>query len=149
MNIRPATSEDLEAILDMGERFIAFGPHGKYVNADRAQLRAGVAAFMQAGVILLAESDGRTVGMLACAVSPMWFAPHVLVAHELAWWVDEETRGSSAAVRLVHAFHEFAHANGAHVIAMSQLVAENGEQVGRMLRKLGYEPSEMTYVKGG
>ena len=44
---------------------------------------------------------------------------------------------------------EWAHEQGAHIVAMSQLVAENGEQVGRMLRKLGYEPSEMTYVKGG
>lgn len=148
MLIRVATADDLDTILDMGERFIAFGPHGKYVNADRAQLRAGVAAFMQAGVILLAQSDGRTVGMLACAVSPMWFAPHVLVAHELAWWVDEEARGSSAAMRLVMAYQAWAREVGAHVVTMSQLVAVNGEQVGRMLTKLGYEPSEMTYVKG-
>ena len=149
MSIRRATVDDLDAIVDMGQRFIAFGPLGKYVTADREQLRAGVAAFLQVGAWFLAEINGRTVGMLACAVAPMWFAPHILVAHELAWWVDEEARGSSAAIRLVRAYEEWAHEQGAHVVAMSQLVAENGEQVGRMLRKLGYEPSEMTYVKGG
>ena len=148
MLIRVATADDLDTILDMGERFIAFGPHGKHVNADRDQLRAGVSAFMQGGVIFLAESGGKVCGMLACAASPMWFAPHILVAHELAWWVDEEARGSSAAVRLVMAYQAWAREIGAQVIAMSQLVAVNGEQVGRMLTKLGYEPSEMTYIKG-
>ena len=149
MNIRQATEDDVEAIVDMGLRFIAFGPHGKFAAVDRDQLRAGVVGFLGHGIFFLAESGGRTVGMLACALSPMWFAPQVIVAHELAWWVDEEARGSSAAVRLIRAFHDWAHANGANVLAMSQLIAENGEQVGRMLRKLGYEPSEMTYVKGG
>jgi N-acetylglutamate synthase-like GNAT family acetyltransferase len=148
MVIRVATVDDIDTILDMGERFIAFGPHGKHVNADREQLRAGVTAFLQVGVMFLAERDGKVCGMLACAATPMWFAPHVIVAHELAWWVDEDARGSSAALRLVAAYEAWGRAIGAHVIAMSQLVAVNGEQVGRMLRKLGYEPSEMTYVKG-
>lgn len=148
MLIRVATADDIDTILDMGERFIAFGPHGKHVNADREQLRAGVSAFMQAGIFFLAESNGKVCGMLACALMPMWFAPNVLVAHELAWWVDEEARGSSAAMRLVMAYQAWAREVGAHVVTMSQLVAVNGEQVGRMLTKLGYEPSEMTYVKG-
>jgi hypothetical protein len=52
-------------------------------------------------------------------------------------------------MRLVMAYQAWAREVGAHVVTMSQLVAVNGEQVGRMLRKLGYEPSEMTYVKGG
>ena len=53
MSIRRATVDDLDAIVDMGQRFIAFGPHGKYVTADREQLRAGVAAFLQVGAWFL------------------------------------------------------------------------------------------------
>ena len=148
MVIRVATVNDIDTLCEMGSRFLAFAPHGKHVNTTAEDYRSGCEAFMRFGTVFIAERDGKACAMLACAIMPVWFAPSILMAHELAWWVDEDARGSSAAVRLVRAFEEFARESGARIIAMSQLHAVNGEQVGRMLTKLGYEPSEMTYIKG-
>lgn len=148
MNIRTATIEDLDAIVDMGQRFLRFAPHGTMIHATREDIRAGVAQFLGVGTIFLAEHDGVPCAMLACALVPVWFAPSVVMAHELAWWVDEDARGSTAAIRLVLAFEDYARRCNAQVVTMSQLHAGNGEQVGRMLRKMGYEASETTFVKG-
>lgn len=148
MPVRPATHEDIDAIVDMGQRFLEFAPHGAMIDATREEIRAGVAQFLEVGTIFLAERNGVPCAMLACVLVPVWFAPNVLMAHELAWWVEEDARGSTAAVRLVHAFEEHARRFNAQVLTMSQLHAGNGEQVGRMLQKLGYAPSETTFVKG-
>lgn len=144
--IRTATHDDIEAVAAMGRRFLQFAPQAKHLPLTDDQVAERSRWLVESAQVFLAEMNGRVVGMLACILIPAWLAPHATMAHELAWWVDEEARGSSASIRLVDAYETWARSNGATVIAMSDL--EVNDRVGRMLTKFGYEKAERTYIKG-
>lgn len=144
--IRTATHHDIEAVAAMGRRFLQFAPQAKHTPLTDEQVVERSRWLIESARVFLAETNGRVVGMLACIIVPTWIAPQVTMAHELAWWVDEDARGSSAAIRLVNAYEQYARDNGAVVISMSDL--EVNDRVGRMLTKFGYEKAERTYIKG-
>ena len=146
MLVRKATSDDIEAVAAMGRRFLQFAPQSRHTPLTDEQVRERSAWLVESATVLLACIDGKAVGMLACILVPTWLAPQVTMAHELAWWVDEEARGSSAAIRLVTAYETWARENDASVFCMSDL--EVNDRVGRMLTKFGYEKAERTYIKG-
>jgi GNAT superfamily N-acetyltransferase len=102
---------------------------------------------MQHGVLLVAEQDGEIAGMLFGIVSGLWFAPRTLWASELAWWVEPAARGGTAGIRLVTAFQDWAREQGAKVVAMSSLHLDHDNRVSNVLQRMGFSPSEHTYIK--
>ncbi len=53
------------------------------------------------GVPLVAEEHGRVVGMLLASVQGDIWLPHVKRMTEIAWWVEEEYRNTTAGARLL------------------------------------------------
>ena len=60
-----------------------------FVEFDREHARSSLAALMERGVLLVAESAGCLAGAIVGLMAPLWFNPTVSVAAELGWWVDE------------------------------------------------------------
>ncbi len=147
VNIRRAGLDDVDTVCDMGERFLAMHPHARLVGAKREDARRGIEAIMGVGAIFLAEIEGRICGMLLCGVAPMWFAPSLLMAHELGWWVNEEARHTSAALRLIKAYEGFAAECGVRACVMSRIHTLGEDRVGPLLERMGYEESESQFVK--
>ena len=146
--IRHATAADIDALVPMAWRFIQFAPHAPMVGATDDQVRASIAMVIEHGVILVAEQGGALTGMLMGILNPIWFAPATRCAVELAWWIEPEHRGGMAAIRLVNAFEEWAKAQGAAMVTMCDLVVDGQPPVGDIIMRLGYTPSERTFVKG-
>lgn len=145
--IRLATPSDIPVVVDMAKRFISFAPHGKMANATTESLEQAAVTIIEHGAIFLAEVNGQIAGMLWAFITPIWFAQHTPCATELAWWVEEEHRGGIAAIRLVRAFEEWAKAQGASMATMCDMVVEGQPPVGDIIMRLGYVPSERTFVK--
>lgn len=144
MTVRLATAADLPAILDMGEKFHAFS--GERVPYCRDSAEASARMVLQMGFVLVAERDGRAVGMLGVVVVPLFFNAAHTMAQELMWWVDEEERVGGAGLRLIRAAEVEARDRGACRLHMLRL-ANSPEHVGRLYDRLGYRTGEVAHVK--
>lgn len=152
--IRPATMDDVPAIVAMAQRFYPDSPYPSIYGDMPEEQAAGLAivamygmaeAGIVPGVMLVAERDGVLVGMLCCHIDPATFTPAVIAA-ELVWWVEPEHRGGMTAVRLLLSGENDAREKGATVINMSAL-ATSPEEAHMIYMKLGYAPTHTVYTK--
>lgn len=147
--IRPATHDDLDAMVAMGERFFAFSRFADFAVFDRDVARASIANLtaLDGGIALVAVVGGEIVGGIIGVLAPLWFAPSQLSATEFAWWVSEEHRGGTTGIKLLRAFEQWAKDKGAAMVSMSDLVIEGATPAGRLFEKLGYTVVERSHVK--
>jgi len=59
---------------------------------------------LKTGIALVVEHDRRVVGMLLATIQGDFWLPHVKRMTEVAWWVEEEFRGTSAGARLLNRY---------------------------------------------
>lgn len=153
--IRPATADDIDALVEMGERFFAYSAFSKVISFNREAARAMIAVLVEPGtlltasgnVVLVAEHEGKVIGGIAGTLTGTWFNPYARVATELAWWMDEAHRGGTAAIRLYRAFEAWASEMGADAIVMSDLVVDGETPAARLFEKLGYATVERAHIK--
>lgn len=141
MTIREATTNDVNALVAMGTRFLD-SVYARKIHANADALRSlsvGLLASADA-VIYVAELGSEIVGMMGLMryVHPM---SGELTASEVMWWVDPERRGSG--IRLFRVGEAWAQDSGATVI---QMIAPSPE-VERFYVRAGYEPVERTYQR--
>jgi len=142
--IRVATDADIAAMVSMGEKFHAFS--GETVPYCRASAEKTVRGLMGVGFILIAEADGLAFGMIGVAIIPLFFNFSAHLAQELMWWVDEEHRGSGAALALIHAAEDESRSRGAVRLLMAHL-SNSPPHVASIYDRLGYKPRESMFAK--
>lgn len=140
--IRPATMEDIGAIVDMGTRFLRESEYAAVMQPSRMHLAAFAARLLERedAVIFLAFRAQQPVGMLAAYVFEHPYSGE-RTASELVWWVEPEHRG--VGVRLLKAAEHWAKEQGATVI---QMIAPN-RHVGEFYRRVGYRPVETVFQR--
>lgn len=110
-------------------------------DAIKAMLRKTTSAN---GITLLACDDNRAVGILGALISPFWFAPRVLFAQELFWWVDEEARGNGVGRMLLARFEEEMRQREISYITMMSL---NDRRADSTYSASSYMLAETNYLK--
>lgn len=144
--IRPATIDDLPAILELGgrmhreSRFRALSFDLQKVGDIFGQLIGG------AGIVLVAEVEGRIVGGIAAAVVEYWFS-RAKVAQDFALFIEPEHRGGMLAARLLHKYEDWAREQGAHAVEMGVNTGVHVDQTGKMLERLGYPQVAVLHAK--
>lgn len=146
--IRRATKDDAEALFVMARKFVAFAPYHDKATASDDELRASIKHFTEHATIFVAEKCGTVIGMLVAVLAPMWYAPSCKVATELAWWVEQEHRGGTAAIRLIQAYENWARNEQASMVTMSNLEVGDDNRVASMLKRMGYRMTEQSHTKG-
>lgn len=147
--VRPATSDDIPRMVELGELF--FNEAGlnrlfPYDPVSAAQTFAGMIDNLDAAVFLL-ESDSRVVGGIGGLISPHYCNYAVRVMSEFFWWVEPASRGSQDAVRLAVVMETWARRRGAAVGDWAALKS-SPPSVDRFYQKRGYNPAETHYVGG-
>lgn len=145
--IRNATEADLDAIDAMGSKFIAYTSYGALLNPESGEVKAALKNVLDNGAIFVADKGGVPVGFLAALICPAWFSPTTKMAIELAWWMEEEHRAGTAAMRLMFSYEQWAMDNGAKFICMSDLVINGQTPLGNMLERMDYRMTERTFIK--
>lgn len=146
--IRRATEDDAEALFVMARKFVAFAPYHDRVTATDDELRAIITYFTANATVFVAEKHGAVIGMLVAVLAPVWYAPSCRVATELAWWVEQEHRGGTAAIRLIQAYETWARNEQASMVTMSNLEVGDDNRVVSMLKRMGYRMTEQSHTKG-
>lgn len=67
------------------------------------------------------------------------------MATELAWWVDEDKRGSRDSLLLFKAYEDWALRVGAKIKQMAML--DDVTDLSKFYEKQGYRPAERSYIK--
>ena len=144
MTIRRAVLSDFDALVAMGQRFLAGTKYARLITLTPDNFtelsRTLLVTDNDQGGILVAEKDDVLVGMIAVVLSPRAFTTETMGC-ELFWWVDTEHRGCG--VRLLRAAELWASERGATIMQMGA----PDDRVGRVYAALGYEMTEMVYQR--
>lgn len=146
--VRQAKVSDIDALVELGRNFVWYSSYGSMIDVADDDIARGLCQVLDHGVIFVAERNGEIVGGIAGIMNSLWFASHVKVGTELAWWVKPESRNSSAAVKLLRAFESWSAEQGASHVAMSDLVISGEAPAAKLFEKLGYTLTERSHIKG-
>jgi GNAT superfamily N-acetyltransferase len=138
MIIRALNVDDIGPLLEMGQRMhhesaYAFLPFD-FEKVERLILSYLDDRETQCG--LVAEEGGVVIGMFAGYLTDYFFCDEK-VACDLILYVDREHRGSSAAVRLIRAFRDWAHERCAREICLGVSTEIDSRTTGRFYEKMG------------
>ena len=141
--IRPAVPADLDWLIIQLKAFATFNKTKYFQFGSDEEVRSGITAMMNAHFMRIAERDGERLGFVSA-----WWVTHpynkgIPLLAETFWWVDPIYRGSSAGIRLLDAFVEFARE---HVRwATFSLLTESPVNE-RVLLKRGFRKHETAYL---
>jgi len=143
MKIRPATEDDILDILIIGRQFAR---ECKYpFDKDKTAQSISQVINNPDGIVFVWEDDsGDIVGaILALIIEP--FLSRIKQAHEMAWFVEKESRGKGGAIKLVKALVDWAEAHGAEELIMGDI--HTLQDLGPLYSRLGFTLSEKLYTK--
>lgn len=140
MNIRPATVDDLPAMILMGAEM-----HKESIYRDRnysyEKLLTDGRYMLQHPdryFLAVAEDEKGTVGMYVGFITEFYFG-YDTVAYDLLLFVNQGRRGTLAAARLIEAFTEWAFANGASEIRPGVSTGVMVDRTAGLYERLGFE----------
>ena len=148
--VRAATPEDMPSYMDLAAAFVATTPISHIVpfNRDRTNTFVQNSLDNPDMLILVAEDDGKIIGITAAMTYPMYFNPDKLVAQELWWYLTPEARGGPASKMLFQTIEKWAKAKGAEAMFMIALADARVDTLAKVYKRSGYVPVERSYVKG-
>ena len=143
---RDANTADLNILLTLGYRMRAESIESyPPIDRDHAQKHLDMAIAMpDVFLVVLAENDRLTIGMMTAVMGPYSFSPRLRVASDILF-VLPEYRGGMAAIKLVRRFREWS--EGADSATMSVATGVSPERTGRFFELMGFRPMGMMYQK--
>ncbi len=145
MTLRLAQESDYGEVIRMARNFHLASPYSE-LEFDEPSCRRLFEAYLsnkREFMIILAEKEypfGMIVGH--CASSP--FSKDKITS-ELAWWVDEEYRGSRDSLLLMKAYEDWCVRVGSKITQMAML--DQSTDLEKFYRKSGYIPAERSFIK--
>lgn len=106
MIIRDATPVDFPSICKMLRRYRAAAPMSFLLEANNEpHIISQLTEFITGrGLALVSENDIQITGMLLATINCSFWHPDKRLMIEVAYWVDPEFRGSTAAYRLLNTY---------------------------------------------
>jgi len=106
MKVRNAKLQDYDDIKRLMIDFANANPVEDLQNPqyDYNHVNRVIDHILKTGIALVCEEHGRVVGMLLATIQGDLWLPHVKRMTEVAWWVEEPFRGTSAGARLLNRY---------------------------------------------
>ena len=111
--IRPATHDDLDNIAEIGLALHSESTHFNRCgySTEKVALFLGSLILSEDGLVLVVERDGSVIGGIAASAVEQWFS-FDKIAVDVSVFILPEHRGGMAAIRLLHAYRDWAKAKG-------------------------------------
>lgn len=139
--IRLPTEKDFPRILEMAESFHKASPYSN-LPFQRTGVREVFDAYLRnpSQCIFIMFDHGMIIGI---TMRPSF--SDSLVTTELAWWVDEDHRGTKESLMLMKAYQDWARRIGAKLCQMAML--DEVTNLDKFYRRQGFIPAERSYIK--
>jgi len=115
------SDEDFVHILRMGKEFHSKSPYTD-MEFDEHRLRSLFDHYLNISreqvMFIIAVDDGKPFGMIIGVADQLAFTKDK-VSQEIAWWVDEDYRGSKMSIMLMKAYEDWARRIGCSHVQMS------------------------------
>lgn len=146
--IRPATTKDVQEVAALGKAFHKEAGWGDIADYDHDNCAVTLA--MMAGnpdsILLVAEEDGKIVGMAGAITFPLYFNASHRSAQELFWYVKPGLRNGTGR-HLIEALESEAKERGCESIIMIALDKVSPEATGRYYARRGYRAAEHSWIR--
>jgi len=146
LSIRPLTVRDLPLCVPFGHAFFQeFQLRGTF-NPPHF-LRTWEVFVGQLGATVLGlYQDEQLIGGLGALASPDVFTGE-RVATEMFWYIDQDQRTGTGALRLLRAFEAWGLSQGVAELRLAHFMMKNNEQLQRLYEHRGYVLLEQGYHK--
>lgn len=144
--IRNATHNDLAAIVAMSEKFYATTHYSRWAEFNPDTVFDLAVNLIDNHVMLVAEVDGKVVGMVGLFVAPFMFNSNRIGAYEVVWWVNPDAQGAGVGMELLAAIEPACRAKGANAIQMV-MMANSPPKAQAIYERFGYGHSETSFTK--
>ena len=145
--IRAATIADEPELLAMGRAFNEEAGYAETVPFNEDSFKVTLAILGTAGLLLVADVNGKAVAMAAADVAPSICNHGVRIGQECFWYVAPSHRNGKIGKKLLAALECAAQSQGA---TFFDVVAEDGERsepLARLYRAGSYNPRSRTFRK--
>ncbi len=143
MKIRKAVVEDAYRVKEMATDFWA---HTRYrEEPDEASLQTMFHHLKDHGILLVLDVDGVARGFVGAVFAPLLADMKVMMATEVAYWVDPQFRGRGRA--LLFALEAAAREAGVKYLHMVSLEGSRPDVAESIYRDAGYKKTETVFVK--
>lgn len=147
--IRLATEHDISKVEKACRQFYnATDLHQLGMDYDQDSLVAHLFSMMEngQGYIVVSDNEGEINGVAAAILFAPYFNHDHIAAQEMFWWVHPENRNGTGR-ELMNALEEEAKNRGAQTMTMMALDSSDGERVGKLYKRRGYEKTETHYMR--
>ena len=142
--IRPATAADIPRMVELGQRFHGYAGVAE-IPFDSASFRLTIQQGLQDKnqCYLVAEVGGDVRAMAGAITYVPYFNHGAKTGQELFWWSE-----CGEGLRLHDALADWATARGCQTFSMIALADDRSERMARLYTRLGYRPTEQTFIRG-
>ncbi len=146
--IRAATNDDIPAMVVYGDqfwtqtRYFAAG-----VEYDSETVLNQAFELIESGVVLMAEDQGRVVGLMLVIIAPFPMNMHYLQAIEWVFYVDPEYRRGGLGVKLIAEAEKRLIEKDVKFFTMVSLTNVTPKAANQLYESLGFEHSETNFTK--
>lgn len=143
MTIRKATLDDVQVIVQMGERLHAESSF-RTISFSAEKLAETVATLIGHGFAVVAEKDGAVIGgMLGDVVVPWYSTERMGIDYSL--YIEPEHRSGLLAIKLVKMFEAWCKNMGA--VQIRPGVSTGHMSAGKLYRAMEYQPVGECFMK--
>lgn len=143
--VRLARPADLQKLVQLGPHFAALMPYE--CSCDDIGVLRMLRTSLSQGLLVVAMNGEAAVGCLLGLRSALWFDPKIVLAVELAWWLEPGCRSGTAGVRMVDLFEKSARQSGCTDVSMMAMQNIQPDRVAALYERRGYRLTERVYVR--
>lgn len=151
MKLRGAKLDDLPELVAHGQEFYKATRYYQdglpYDPGAVEDLCRKLITEKNAGVIFVITDEDRVVGFILVALFPFIFSPSVIVAGELAYYVEPAYRNRSTARLLLETAEAYCKVRGARYLTMVSMETSNPRPVEKLYERMGFVRNETSYTK--
>jgi len=142
MSIRPATMDDIDRLIDLGEILHKESGRWSRIPYVRDRVKATMKTIIpgEKGAVFVSEKDGVIVGGIAVYADRHWSSDAV-IAQEISFFMLPEHRGSFDAARLVCAMRAWAERKGVAWLECGTSTGVDPERTAKLYERLGFKRS--------
>jgi len=148
LKYRPATAEDIPAIVDLRMEAYRALHLDKYAGCDRDFVETVFGRLLAGGEFVgVVESDGKIVGAMVGGMIPVWWEPKSRIFQQLMLWVSPKFRRMGGSRLLLDAAESWCAERGITALLLATDGVHMSKISGAMFTRRGYTRANVYYGK--